>query len=80
MSRYARTVASGLSMAGSLLFSGWASADEPPPVTPPPVRTATVSAELMELAANLDVLEDLDMLLQLEVLELLPLLEETDER
>ena len=40
--------------------------------------TATLSAEDIELAQYLDVLEDLQMLEQLEILKMLPLLEDEE--
>ena len=47
---------------------------------PSATSTTTVSAEILELARNLEVLENFDLLVQWDVLQLLPLLEETDER
>ena len=56
--------------------SGTAAGNEPAPAV---TTTVSVSAEILELAENLSVLEDLDLLVQWEVLELMPLLEDDDE-
>ena len=62
------------------LVSEPASAEEPVAPTPAgPTKTASVSADVLELARDLDVLRDLDLLLQWEMLQLMPILEEGDD-
>ncbi len=71
------TVSVGGALAAGPSVAVPARAEEPPPVNL--TATASVSAEILELAANLTLLEELDLLAQLEVLELMPLLEDSDE-
>ena len=65
---------------GLCTLSSLAIADEPPPPPPPPTEPATVSPDILELAQNLLILEELDLLIAWDLLELMPLLEENDER
>lgn len=77
--RLGRTVACvALALGWTALGSRMARANEPPAV--PTTRTATVSAEVWELARELELLENLELLAQWDMLALMPLLEDDDER
>ncbi|MEM7678544.1 MAG: hypothetical protein AAF449_21355 [Myxococcota bacterium] len=47
---------------------------------PSTTNTSSASPELLELARQLEILEDFELLLRMDILELMPVLEDNDER
>ncbi len=72
-----------IALGWTMLASRGVRANEPPvvPTTKTATtKTATVSAEVWELARELELLENLELLAQWDMLALMPLLEDDDER